>query len=149
MRKIDPSRASVARSNSAIVVSLTTLIDNAVETVSAEAAQKQIEIKIDAAEEVIFLNADPLRLEQVVWNLLNNAVKFTPAHGRVFVRLERLDDAVRVNTKNYDYYYLCPELRRKRMIPVLTRIRARSVAGALYVSSAVHWMPSGPRSLTT
>jgi transcriptional regulator with XRE-family HTH domain len=40
----------------------------------------------------------------------------------------RMDRAVRVNTKNYDYYYLCPELRRKRMIPVLTRIRAKSVA---------------------
>lgn len=37
-------------------------------------------------------------------------------------------DAVRVNTKNYDYYYLCPELRRKRMIPILTRIRAKSAA---------------------
>lgn len=38
-----------------------------------------------------------------------------------------IDDAVRVNTKNYDYYYLCPELRRKRMIPVYTRIRAKSL----------------------
>ena len=37
-----------------------------------------------------------------------------------------LDDAVRVNTKNYDYHYLCPELRKKRMIPILTRIRAKS-----------------------
>lgn len=39
----------------------------------------------------------------------------------------RVDDAIRVKTKNYDYYYLCPELRRKRMIPVLTRIRAKSI----------------------
>lgn len=39
----------------------------------------------------------------------------------------RTEDAVRVETRNYDYYYLCPELRKKRMIPVLTRIRARSV----------------------
>ena len=38
----------------------------------------------------------------------------------------RLEDAVRVNTRNYDYYYLCPELRRKRMIPILTRIHTRS-----------------------
>jgi len=38
----------------------------------------------------------------------------------------RTEDAVRVNTKNYDYYYLCPELRRKRMIPIVTRIRAKS-----------------------
>jgi transcriptional regulator with XRE-family HTH domain len=40
----------------------------------------------------------------------------------------RLDRAIRVNTKNYDYYYLCAEIRRKRMIPILTRIRAKSVA---------------------
>ncbi len=38
----------------------------------------------------------------------------------------RVIDAVRVNTKNYDYYYMCPELRKKRMIPILTRIRAKS-----------------------
>jgi transcriptional regulator with XRE-family HTH domain len=38
----------------------------------------------------------------------------------------RIGDAVRVNTKNYDYFYLCPELRRKRMIPILTHIRAKS-----------------------
>ncbi len=37
-----------------------------------------------------------------------------------------LADAVRVNTRNYDYYYMCLELRRKRMIPVICRIRARS-----------------------
>jgi transcriptional regulator with XRE-family HTH domain len=40
----------------------------------------------------------------------------------------RQDDAVRVTTPNYDYYYLCTELRRKRMIPVITRIRAKSLS---------------------
>lgn len=39
----------------------------------------------------------------------------------------RIDDAVRVNTPNYDYYYLCPELRHKRMIPVLAHVRAKSL----------------------
>ncbi|HBK45064.1 MAG TPA: XRE family transcriptional regulator [Xanthomonadaceae bacterium] len=39
----------------------------------------------------------------------------------------RIDDAIQVSTPNYDYYYLCPELRRKRMIPVLTRVRAKSL----------------------
>ena len=41
--------------------------------------------------------------------------------------LGRVEDAVRVTTPNYDYFYLCPELRRKRMIPVLTRVRAKSL----------------------
>jgi transcriptional regulator with XRE-family HTH domain len=39
-----------------------------------------------------------------------------------------LDQAVEVSTPNYEYHYLCPELRRKRMIPVVARIRARSLA---------------------
>ena len=38
-----------------------------------------------------------------------------------------LDKAVRVETPNYDYFYLCTELRRKRMVPVITKIRAKSV----------------------
>ena len=39
----------------------------------------------------------------------------------------RMADAVRVETPNYDYYYLCTELRQKRMVPILTRIRAKSL----------------------
>ena len=39
-----------------------------------------------------------------------------------------LDRAVEVSTPNYEYHYLCPELRRKRMIPVVARIRARSLS---------------------
>jgi transcriptional regulator with XRE-family HTH domain len=39
-----------------------------------------------------------------------------------------LERAVEVSTPNYEYHYLCPELRRKRMIPVIARIRARSLA---------------------
>ncbi len=40
----------------------------------------------------------------------------------------KLDRAVRVETANYDYFYMNTELRRKRMIPIVTKIRARSVA---------------------
>jgi transcriptional regulator with XRE-family HTH domain len=38
-----------------------------------------------------------------------------------------LDRAVQVTTPNYDYHYLCPELRRKRMVPIITNIRAKTV----------------------
>jgi transcriptional regulator with XRE-family HTH domain len=53
-----------------------------------------------------------------------------------------LESAVRVNTKNYDYYYLCTELRRKRIIPVYTRVRARSVGefGHLVRHSGEEWI---------
>ena len=38
----------------------------------------------------------------------------------------RADRAVRVTTPNYDYHYMCPELRQKMMIPIITTIRART-----------------------
>ncbi|MRW83045.1 helix-turn-helix domain-containing protein [Pseudoduganella sp. FT26W] len=37
-----------------------------------------------------------------------------------------LQHAVRIETQNYDYYYLCAELRRKRMIPVIAKVRAKT-----------------------
>ncbi|MFV0623585.1 helix-turn-helix domain-containing protein [Sphingomonas sp. ac-8] len=40
--------------------------------------------------------------------------------------LSDITRSVRVETPNYDYHYLCTELRRKRMVPVLTKIRAHS-----------------------
>lgn len=44
-----------------------------------------------------------------------------------------MEKAVRVITDNYDYHYLCTDLRQKRMIPIITRIRAHSASefGAL------------------
>lgn len=39
-----------------------------------------------------------------------------------------MDKAVRVITANYDYHYLCTDLRQKRMIPIITRIRAHSAS---------------------
>jgi transcriptional regulator with XRE-family HTH domain len=53
-----------------------------------------------------------------------------PAEEGVTARrsIGRQEDAVRVTTPNYDYYYLCTELRRKRMIPIITVIRAKSLS---------------------
>lgn len=73
------------------VVSLTSVISNAVETVKAEAVAKEMDLKVETPEEVLFIEADPLRIEQVIWNLLNNAIKFTPRGGTVTVRLTSVD----------------------------------------------------------
>ncbi len=52
-----------------------------------------------------------------------------------------LDRAVQINTKNYDYYYLCAELRRKRMVPIVSRVRAKTVEefGDLVRHSGEEW----------
>ncbi|MFZ0064116.1 MAG: PAS domain S-box protein [Pyrinomonadaceae bacterium] len=71
------------------VVSLTKTINDAVETVRAEALAKGLDVKIAMSNELIFVDGDPLRMEQIVWNLLNNAVKFTPSGGSVTVKLAK------------------------------------------------------------
>jgi transcriptional regulator with XRE-family HTH domain len=38
-----------------------------------------------------------------------------------------METAVRVVTQNYEYFFLCPELRKKRMIPLFARLRARTM----------------------
>ena len=68
-------------------VTLPVIIDNAVETVRADAAAKGIEIRLHAGDQLLLVEGDRLRLQQIAWNLLNNAVKFTPAGGSIEIAL--------------------------------------------------------------
>lgn len=77
-------------------VSLSTVIKEAVETVSAEIKAKAIALSIDLETEVLVVEGDSVRLGQIAWNLLNNAVKFTPANGEIKITLDQQGEEARL-----------------------------------------------------
>ncbi len=66
----------------------------AVNTVRASAEKKQIGVALDfhAGEHIV--SGDAIRLQQVFWNVLKNAVKFTPEGGKISVKTFTKDDAL-------------------------------------------------------
>lgn len=67
-------------------------IRHAVSTVRGDAVAKQIGLTFAPDAERFEVIADAARIQQVLWNLLKNAVKFTPVGGSVTVRSRNLDD---------------------------------------------------------
>ena len=77
-------------------INLTEVIMTSLDTVSPGAIAKNIEIVTQLELDTIEINADSERLQQVFWNLLINAIKFTPAEGKITISSEISDNTVLV-----------------------------------------------------
>src|SRR5688572_22077863 len=77
-------------------VELPVIVDNAVATIQPAADAKGVRFETVIDPGVGHVSGDPGRLQQVVWNLVSNAVKFTPKKGRVQVRLARVNSHVEI-----------------------------------------------------
>jgi PAS domain S-box-containing protein len=62
-----------------------TIIENALETAYSAIAAKQLKVTTKLEAEECHILADCIRLQQVFWNLINNAVKFTPQSGQITI----------------------------------------------------------------
>ena len=60
----------------------------AVDTVLASAASRNVDLTVRLSSYPIIVRGEPVRLQQIIWNLISNAIKFTDPGGRVSVHTE-------------------------------------------------------------
>ncbi|HEX3771729.1 MAG TPA: hybrid sensor histidine kinase/response regulator, partial [Polyangiaceae bacterium] len=81
-------------------VDVAVVVEAAIDSVRPTALAKDVEIATSLGSERIVVLGDARRLQQAAWNLLTNAVKFTPARGRIEVALERTERVARIAVRD-------------------------------------------------
>jgi signal transduction histidine kinase len=80
--------------------SLREALEHGIAMVSDRASRQGLSLHLAVEDDVDFVVADPLRLKQVILNLLTNAVKFTPSGGSIEASAERVADEIHVSVKD-------------------------------------------------
>jgi CheY-like chemotaxis protein len=81
-------------------VDLAAVIRSAVDVVKPAADAKRIQIETAIDQHAATAIGDAQRLQQVIWNLLSNSVKFTPAGGHVRVALEKKNEGAELSVRD-------------------------------------------------
>ncbi len=91
---------------------LHTVVREAIATVRAELQEKQQVLVQEFYPEPAPVIGDPTRLQQVFWNLLKNAVKFTPRGGQIVVRTRRMEQCIEISVTDTGWGMTPAEIAR-------------------------------------
>lgn len=94
--KIEAGRFSITKVNS----NMSEIIDNAIEPFMPAAKKKQILISTDIYYPLPKVDVDPVRINQVLNNLISNSLKFTPANGKITVSAKAEDGYLTVSVSD-------------------------------------------------
>jgi len=76
------------------------LLEKAVDRLRLQAERSNLQIEIDCSPDLEPIYVDEKRLEQVLVNLLHNAIKFTPPGGMIIVSVKLLEDQIQFSVKD-------------------------------------------------
>ncbi|MDB5752009.1 MAG: putative histidine kinase, atypical hybrid [Ramlibacter sp.] len=77
------------------------LITGAIDSLAGSIQDRQVEIETDTAGAGLPAWLDPARFQQIFWNLMTNALKFSPEGGRVLVTLRRHGDRLLLEVRDF------------------------------------------------
>ncbi len=98
---LEISRIATGRMHLRLVkIELNSIVNRAVAVSRPLIEARQHRVSVSLCEAPIWLNADPVRLEQVVVNLLNNAAKYTGEGGQIWLTVRLLENEVEIRVKD-------------------------------------------------
>lgn len=75
-------------------IDLAVLLNSVIGLVREMAKQKYLDLEADFSSDIGLIEADSRRLKQVLYNILSNAIKFTPQRGRIILSARRVDNRI-------------------------------------------------------
>jgi PAS domain S-box-containing protein len=93
LSKLQSGKMSVESSE----ISLETVTSNVIATFTPQAEKSSIKLELDCPQNIPPVYADPKRIEQILCNLMSNALKFTPEKGLILLSIQKDDEMVEVS----------------------------------------------------
>ncbi|MES2318795.1 MAG: HAMP domain-containing sensor histidine kinase [Pseudomonadota bacterium] len=128
------------------------VVRDAVSTIEGHAHEKGISLSIEPPDygDSVDIAADPRRLQQVLWNLLLNAIKFTPAGGAIRIAIARGETHVEVNVSDNGQGIAAPDLAHVfGAFTLQTNANATGLGLGLYIARRIVELHGGSLTVTS